>query len=518
MPDIVVIGAGHNALVCAAYLARAGLGVEVLESSSHLGGGTVTDQLTLPGFRHDTASTGHIGLQYNPVVSHDELELLANGLRYVTPDPVAVVHLPGGETVALHRDAKTTADALGADGPAWHAILADWAAIKELHLGRMARPPGTGADENAAAAELWAELAAPSATDLIDARFDGLAARTLLTWLAAITTQPIHRPGTGLLAVSLAGMMSEVGWPGPAGGSGALAEALAADLLRHGARVRTGAHVDHILVEDGRAVGVRCRDGSVVRAARGVVSASNATTLPGLLAPHPLPPEFDRLEQWRPGASMFVVHLALDRPPRYATPDGPAVAVTAGFGTVEGIRRQAADVQAGRLSDAELWVLAACSSVADPQRAPEGKATLKILTAAPFALGGDPANWACHREAYADQLVGVLAAQAHDFDPATILARVVHDPTDIAASNPHNVCGSHQGGEMTADQMGVNRPVPGWSGYRMPVAGLYQTGASTHPGGGVSGFPGRNAARVVLADLCLDPALVMDHSTHRTPA
>lgn len=515
--DVVVIGAGHNGLIAAAYLARAGVGVTVLEARDVLGGATATEELTLPGFRHDPAASGHIGLQLNPLLRDDELGLLRGGLAYAAPDPVAIVHGADGEPITLWRDEDRTADQLdgfaAGDGDAYRALLQDWRDIQELHIGRMGGAPGTIPDTSPEAAARWGELAAPSAYDLVHERFRDDRSRLLLLWMASMSTQPIRKPGTGLLPVSLVGMMSQHSWPNAVGGSGALVDALAASIRADGGQVLSGRRVTRIVVEQGRAVAVETDTGERFAADRAVVSSNHAQHLQPLLGEARLPPEFDALEQWRAGASLVVVHLALPRTPTYALPDGPQAAVIAGSGTIAGLAAQTEEIAAGRLAGAGQWLMSACSSVVDPSRAPAGQATLKLMISAPYALDGDPANWEREGERVADQVVRDYAAFADGYAPGDELARVVHTPVDLERWNLNHVEGGQQGGEMTPDQMGPNRPVKGWASYRMPFDGLYLTGATTHPGGTVAGFSGRNVARVVLDDLGIDPGAVMSATT-----
>ena len=158
---------------------------------------------------------------------------------------------------------------------------------------------------------------------------------------------------------------------------------------------------------------------------------------------------------------------------------------------------------AGRTDDTDPWILVVNSCAVDPDRAPDGKATLKLLTIAPRA-----ADWTTERDRFAAALVDRVSARM-DFGPADVLAMVAECPLDLERRNPHNFLGSCHGGELSPEQSGLNRPVPGYAQYRMPVDGLYQTGATTHPGGSVSGRPGRNAARVMLADLGVDASTLM---------
>ena len=510
--DVVVIGAGHNALITAGYLVKAGLSVTVLEARDVVGGGSVTEELTLPGFHHDSASSGHIGIQFNPLIARDELGLLGRGLQYVAPDPVAVIHDGDLRPVVMWLDEDRTAAQLDSfhpgDGRAYRDLLADWRSIADIHVARMAGAPGEVADSSAEAGARWLELAGPSAWDTAHDRFTDDRSRLLILWLASLSTQPITAPGTGLLAVALPGMMSQVSWTNAIGGAGSLATTLSELVTSDGrSAVLTGQRAARILVDCERAIGVETASGDRFLANEAVVSAAHTAQLAGLVPEQTLPAEFDSLEHWRAGASMFVVHLALDTVPTYRFEEPRAV--VAGSATLDGLVAQAEDIAAGQLSGDGLWLLGACSSVVDTSRAPGGGATLKVLTAVPYALEGDPTSWESAKEGYADQLLEAYAALSDDYVPGSELARTIHTPVDFETWNINNVRGGHQGGEMTPDQMGPNRPVKGWSGYRLPFQRLFQTGSTTHPGGTISGFSGRNAARVVLSDLGIDPDSVM---------
>lgn len=502
--DVVVVGGGHNALIAAAYLVAEGLSVDVLEARSVLGGGTVTEELTLPGFLHDSAATGHIGLQFNPAIASDELGLRRHGLRYAAPDPVALVFDERQRPATMWLDEERTARHFGEfhanDERAYHELMEDWRSVAEVHISRMAGAPGTVVDKSATAAQQWAELAGMSAWNLIHDRFRDDRSRLLLLWLAAMSTQPITAPGTGMLAVGLPGMMSQVSWTNALGGSGSLPVALRGAIEMNGlGAVHTGKRVSRILVEGGVARGVETTSGEIFHAERAVLSSAHAVHLRELVGAENLPSEFDSLETWRPGASMFVVHVALRGLPRYKAPKSPQ-AVVAGSASLNGLAAQANQMRDGHRGQEGLWLLGACSSFVDASRAPAGHATLKVLTAAPYELS-DGQSWDSVKEEYADFLLSQYGLIKARFAAGDVLARTIQTPLDLERWNLNNIRGGHQGGEMTPDQMGPNRPVKGWSGYRMPIRGLYQTGASTHPGGTASGFPGRNAARVVLEDV-----------------
>ena len=511
--DVVVVGAGHNALIAAGYLLRAGLSVTVLEEQEIPGGGAATEELTLPGFRHDTFASAHTTIQLNPVITHDELGLVASGLRYVAPDPVTVVHCQDGETITMFRDVDETAAEIARfsehDADAYRGLIADWDEVINLRLRTMAAPPGDAVRGSTSARAKLNALSKLSACDLIFDRFEDVHARSLLMWLAGVTQQPPQRPGTGMAATSVTWMFSRVGWQNPVGGSGGLISALLETVEATGGRVVCGRRVERIVVEHGRAGAVLTAEGERFDAARAVISSANAAHLARLLGSGHLPAEFDRLRSWRPGMGVFVVHLALGQTPEYQTASGQRPVTLAGFGDPYQLGAQADAIAEGKLSGDDRWMMAACATVIDPTRAPAGCATLKFTANAPYSLNGDPENWDREKAAYADRLVSVYADHATGYTIGDELGRVVHSPLDIERRNSNLLGGSPQAGDMTADQAGLNRPVPGWSAYRMPVTGLYQTGASTHPGGTVTGFPGRNAARAVLDDLGIDTSGLM---------
>jgi len=521
--DVVVIGAGHNALVAAAYLAKAGLAVTVLEAREVIGGGTVTEELTAPGFRHDTFSSGHPWLVTNPLFAADELGLFRNGLSYVGNDPVLVVPFRDGESVTIWRDRRRTAAGIERfsrrDAAAWLELYEDWGTLAPAHLARAARAPGETLPPIAPEAETrYAALLAKSCWDVVHERFESDHVRGALLWFGMVAVQPIDRAGTGLLPLLVPVTWSEFGWLNVVGGSLRLAESLAAAVTAHGGRIVTGARVSRIPVENGRAAGAVTEDGRYVRARRAVVSSMHFTALPRVVAARLPEPFLAGVEAWRAGPSLFVVHLALAANPKVRARVGSMAAVLAGQATVAGIGQQLRNVAEGRLTWSEPWLFSACSSWIDPTRAPEGRGTLKVITYAPYALDGDPARWDAVKADYADFLLKEYAGTiAAGFRPGDELARHVASPLDIERTNASYFRGAAQGGEMVPDQMGLNRPVTGWANYRMPVAGLYQTGTSAHPGGPVSGWPGRLAARAVLEDLNIDWQRVMPGAATRAP-
>ncbi|GIE94269.1 phytoene desaturase family protein [Paractinoplanes rishiriensis] len=496
--DVVVVGAGHNGLICAAYLASAGLDVAVLEARPIPGGNTVTEELTLPGFAHDSCSSAHVLIQSNPLLADDELELVSRwGLEYVHTDPAVVLPRDDGSLLTVHRSLDATADEIArwsaADAVAFRQLVEEWqGGLAEVH-GRWSSGFDLG---SSAAAAAYRDLRARSAWDVVHERFGHPAVRDLMLWLSLATIQDPRRPGTGVLPSSITAGRLRFGWSTPLGGSGALPAALIRLLTDRGGVVECDAVVNRIEVRDGRAVAVHTADGRRVAGRRAVVAANHLATLPGML--ERVPGDLDRARAaWRPGLSVFAVHAALGSDLTFSG----VRAAAAGLGGTEGIARQLDAFHRGQTDATDPWLLLVNQTVVDPSRAPAGAGTFKILTVAPWERA-DGRDWSVARDFFADELLGLVAARTN----LDILAQCAESPVDVAAHNQHNLGGSCHGGEFAMDG---GEWLVGWPDYATSIDGLYLTGSTSHPGGSVSGRPGRNAARAVLTGLGLDPAVVM---------
>ena len=249
-------------------------------------------------------------------------------------------------------------------------------------------------------------------------------------------------------------------------------------------------------------MGVRCADGRTFRATKAVVAGSHLKTLSDALDIS-TPTLSAAAAQWQPGLSVFAVHFALREHPTYRTTDGHVPAVAGGIGSPDGLARQVAAALRGDVDLTSPWLLMVDSTVVDPDRAPG--AVFKFLTIAPMERDGQP--WTEEQTlAYANELVAFAQRYVTGLDDDNILAMRPESPTSIAAHNLANIAGSCHGGEFLLADGSV---IPGWRDIRTEVDGLYLTGSTSHPGGSVSGRPGRNAAREVLRDLGIDPASVM---------
>ena len=510
--DVVVAGAGHNSLVAAAYLAKAGFTCLVLEHRDVIGGNTVTEPLTLPGFLHDSCATAHNLIQASPMLRNDELGLSRYGLEYILPDPVVYMPFPDGQSITQWRDLDRTCAELARfskrDAEAYRRLLDDYAEVASVFNDAAYTPIGFGPSlpERLAAhpkGKIWQRRIALSAWEIIRDRFESEHVRAFMLWMAFMTVVPPEQPMSGRLAFSLVAGRQRWSWAVPKGGSSALPDALAALIRDHGGKVLTGKSVDGLILEDGACCGVTCADGSAYRARKAVLSTVHVKHLLPMAEAEAWGDDFvESVETWQAGIALFAAHYAITEPLVADGPDGPLTPSAVGImPSIDHALRVGSDITRGIAQIDEPPLLVIVTSVADPSRAPPGHHTLKIVGFHPYELREGAEHW----DAIKMDVARANLAHLRRYFPALtddkILAEVVKSPLDLERTNPHNWHGScHAGAQIPAQLAGL-RPAPGWASHRMPIPGLYQTGATTHPGGSVSGAPGRNAAIVMLKDL-----------------
>jgi phytoene dehydrogenase-like protein len=320
-----------------------------------------------------------------------------------------------------------------------------------------------------------------------------------MLWMSVMTVQPAERPGTGALAYSLTYGRQQHSWTLPRGGSAALPLALARVIEEQGGTIVTGKRVAGLVLEDGRCVGVETKEGDTYRARRGVVSTIHPKHLAEMAPSELWTDDFlYGVETWRAGIALFPTHLATTEAPAFQVDGGTIVPVASGVApSVDRLLRMGPDAERGILADDDPVLLVVCASVADPSRAPDGQHVLKVIGFQPYELAdGGSARWDDVKEEAAERNLAQLRRFAPNLTDETILARVVKSPVDLERMNAHNWHGTCHGGDLAPSQSGALRFQP-----RTPIPGLYQTGATTHPGGSVSAAPGRNTAAVLLEDL-----------------
>jgi phytoene dehydrogenase-like protein len=508
---VLVIGSGHNALVAACYLARAGRQVEVLERDAVLGGAVSTVE-RFPGHLVDRGSSAHIMVRHTGII--EELELSRFGLRYIDCEPWGFTPAGprGGAPIVFYRDLDRTCASIGAacgarDAAAYRRFVELWgprtARVMQAFGG--APTPGRllrsfwGLDAREGGSALSREFL-QSGDALLDNFFDDERLKASLAWFGAQSGPPMSEPGTAPM-VGFAALMHTLP-PGRAvGGSGALSAALVARLRADGGTVSAGDAVTAL---------ERAEDGWRVRTASGrnlyadtVIAGAHVLTTLDLLREG----GFDDavLDDWQrrirvgPGIGM-VVRLSTSALPRY--PGGSTDESARGLQFLVSDRRQLrlahGAALAGDLPPRPV-VLAMSFSAVDPTIAPPGEHQLSLWAQwHPYELA-DGSDWAAHADREADRIIAEVDSYAPGF-AESVLRRYVQTPVDLEREMGLRG-GNVMHVEMSLDQMMLWRPLPELSGQRVPGApGLYLTGASTHPGGGVSGASGRSAAQLVLRD------------------
>ena len=513
--DIVVAGGGHNSLITAAYLAKAGYSCVVLEGHSVIGGNATTEEITLPGFFHDTCSTAHAIFMESPIWRNQELPLAEYGLEYIQVDPASHVMFPDGSYITQWVDIDRTCEEIAKfsrkDADTYRRMISEWRSVAAIFNKIRYTPIGwdssvTGALASHPQGAIWMRRQALSAWDIIDAAFEDWHVKSWMLWFAEGTLQPAERPGTGLLAYSFVAGRQRSGWAIPKGGSGKLTNALGRIIEDHGGTVLTNRSVSRLIIEGGRCVGVETESGEQFRARHAVISTIHVKHLVNMAPAEAWGDTFlYGVETYKAGRAMFVAHYATTESPRFAIDGGELAVVAAGIAqTDERQLRVAEDFSRGVVASDDPVLLILTPSLEDPSRVPEGKHTMKIINVQPYSLREGHEKWDEIKERVAANNLEHLRRYAPNLTNDKILAAEIRSPLDLERYNRHNWHGNCHGGDQNPSQSEALRPVPGFAQHRMPIPGLYQTGATTHPGGSVTGAPGRNAAMVLLKDLGRD--------------
>jgi phytoene dehydrogenase-like protein len=514
--DIVVAGAGHNSLITAAYLARAGYGVIVLDAREIPGGGAASEELLEPGFLVDSCSTGHTLIQTNPLLLDDELGLVSRyGLAYIEPDPFAHVAFPDGEQLTMWLDRDRSAAELARfserDAETYLRMLDSYDAVKHLFGTSRFTPPGQGPSLHEMLGEhpdgrRWQRISLMSAWDVVRHSYEDPHVQAFILWQAFQTLVPVDAAGSGPLAYSIVFGRQQRGWTIPRGGSGQLTDALVRCITDDGGEVVCGRTVTRLLLDGGRCAGVETEDGERFMADRAVVSTIHVKHLVEMAPAEAWGADFQfAVDTYDIGLSGFAVYMATTAAPEFATPRGSRTAVSAGLaGWPRELVQHGRRLRDGVYDPDPAWLLVATPTLVDPSRAPDGRHTVKFLSGQAWRAPDGELGWEELKERQADRQLERVRRFAPGLTDDAILARLVKSPEDIERQNPHMVHGTFHGGDRGPAQSGALRPAPGWGSYRMPIDGLYQTGGTTHPGGSITGAPGRNAAIVLLSDLGRD--------------
>ncbi len=474
--------------------------------AAQIGGGTKTAELTLSGFHHDVCSSIHGRIQSNPLLRNNELNLGEYGLEYIFPDPVYHIAFPDGSYITKWRDFDRTCEEIAKyskkDAETWHRMANEADSIRKLVNEVEYTPVGFGKSLTERLAEhpqgkLWQRRMAMSKWDVLHENFED--ERTMVAMMPPFPKE-LTGPYSGLSAYP--SKKEEV--PQPKGGSEMIATALSRFLEARGGEILVNKPVEQLIIDSGKCVGVECADGTSYRADKAVVSTVHIKRLVQMAPKDLWPDDFlEGVKTFSSGGASFNSHFATTEPLKFQTKGGTIVPVhISNIQSCKRALRFESELTMGEFSLEEPVLHIVQTSVADPSRAPAGMHTVRILCEqAVYNLpNGGPARWAGIKAEVAEAHLKAAQKIAPNLTDDKILARFSTSPVDIEQMNPSMWHGSCHSGTDGPAQAGAMRPVPGYAQHRMPIPGLYQTGATTHPGGGVSGGPGRNAAVVMLKD------------------
>jgi len=531
--DVVIIGAGHNGLTCAAYLLKEGYSVTLLEKRSVPGGGATTEELMpqeAPGFRFNRCAIDHEFIHLGPVVQ--ELELEKYGLEYLFCDPVVFCPHPDGKYFLAHRSVEKTCAEIARynprDAKKYAEFIDFWQRLLQGIVPVFNAPPKSVLDilgnyDIHKIKDLLSVLGAPnktldlirtlltSAEDLLNEYFDSEFLKAPLARLASEMGVPPSQKNLAIGAIMMA-MRHHPGMARPKGGTGALTQALLNLVKALGGQVITEQIVEKILIDDGKAVGVRVAGGTEYRATKGIISNIDAKRLFLQMVDSADLDDADehlreRLERRivNNNETILKIDCALSEAPRFTQHqhrDDYLIGSVLIADSVKQVELAHSEPSIGRIPDADPSFYAVVPTMLDPSMAPPGQHTLWIEFFAPYQIedkqdGLKGTGWTDDlKQKIADRVIDKL----NDYAPnlkQSIIARHVESPAELGER-----LGAYKGNyyhiDMTLEQMVFFRPLPEIANYKTPIEGLYLTGAGTHPGGSISGMPGRNCARVFL--------------------
>ncbi len=514
MADAVVIGAGQNGLVAANVLADAGWDVLVLEAEATPGGAVRTEELTAPGFRNDVFSAFYPMTVASPPMRAMDLE--AHGLRWRHGELVLAHPTEDGTCAVLSRDVEETVASVDAfrpgDGEAWRRLYARWERVGEEFLAAILSPfPPVGPALRVAGRLPGRDLIRFARFTLLSVRrlaeedgFEGAGARRLLAGNALHADLTPEQPLGALYAWLLVSLGHTGGWPCAEGGAGQITAALQRRLERAGGEIRCSARVERVLVEHGRAVGVRLESGEEVRAARAVLADIDAPTLfLQLIGPgHLTAAELDDLGRFQFDNATVKVDWALESPLPWTAADAhrsPCIHISEGL---DELTQTMAEMSQGLIPRLPFLLLGQYSRV-DPTRQPPDRETVWAYTHVPQQVRGDAGgdltgDWdGGDGDRFADRMEERIERLAPGFRDG-ILARHVFTPASMPRRDSNLVGGAVNGGTAQLHQQLVFRPLPGLATPGTPIDRLYLASASAHPGGSVHGAAGTNAALAAL--------------------
>ena len=532
--DVVIIGAGHNGLVCAAYLLKAGYSVLLLEARSLPGGGATTEELMpeeAPGFKFNPCAINHLFIFLGPVI--EELELHKYGLEYLSCDPVVFCPHPDGKYFLAHKSVEKTCAEIARysqhDAENYAKYVDFWQRFVRSVTPFFNAPPKSLVDiggnyDLKRLQDLFSLLSGVDDTldllrtmlsspmDNINEYFDSEFLKAPLARLSAELSSPPSQKAMAFGAMMMV-MRHEPGMARPRGGTGALTEALVKAVQNLGGVILTDQKVEQVLVDDGKAVGVRVAGGKEYRANKGVISSIDVKRLFLHLvdandvdsADPNLRERVDRRISDN-NETILKIDCALSEPLRFEHhehKDEYLIGSILIADSVNHVEKAHTDCTMGKIPDEDPSMYIVMPTGLDASMAPEGKHTLWIEFFAPYQIAGAEGTglkgtgWTDElKNKVADRVIDKLAQYSPNLKHS-IVARHVESPAELSQR-----VGFYKGNyyhiDMTLDQMLCFRPLPEIANYKTPIDQLFLTGAGTHPGGAISGLPGRNCARVFL--------------------
>lgn len=529
--DVIIIGAGHNGLVCAAYLLKAGYKVLLLEKRSVPGGAATTEEALpeqAPGFKFNLCAIDHEFIFFSPII--EELQLARYGLKYLSCDPHTFCPHPDGKYFLAHKSLEKTCAAIAKyssrDAEKYREFVEYWSHLMSAIAPWFNAPPQSVlaiarnytqknlldalkmvGSKNKALNFIRTMITSPE--DLLNQWFDTEIVKAPLARLAAeIGAAPSQKGITaGLMMLA---MRHHPGMARPEGGTGALTQALVKLVIASGGVILTEQMVKEVIVDDNRAVGVKVTGGKEYRAKKGVISNIDVQRLfLQLIEPGVVETELREKVQRNivnNNETILKIDCALSEPPRfeaYEHQDEYLIGTILIADSVAHVEQAHSLAMMGEIPDRNPSMYLDVPSVLDPTLAPPGKHTLWIEFFAPYQIAGkegtglNGTGWTDElKNQVADRVMDKLAQYAPNVK-SSLIARRVESPAELGER-----LGSYKGNyyhlDMTLDQMIFLRPLPEIANYTTPIKNLYLTGAGTHPGGSISGMPGRNCARVFL--------------------
>jgi len=513
--DVVVVGAGHNGLIVAAYLAKAGLDVCVVEMQDIVGGAITTRELTVPGFKHDQGAMMHIAIQTNRLITDDELGLISKyGLKYIRPEYVMGIPFPDGRALIIYRDVDKTCESIAQfsqkDAEIYPEFYETAFRLRKAAFLDLDAPPPTFGEyvsflEKSEDGREFLRISLSSVMDIASEWFESDYMRAAMCRYSAEMIINPWEKGTGWRALSLPAFQ-RFGTAFPEGGSGKLSEALADCVKDYGGTIRLLSPVKSIKVEGGKARGVVLESGEEILAKKAVVANINVKQIfLDMLKPEVLPAGFpEKIRRLIPDPfSTMLQVFALNEAPKYKAGGDmnltPWAEISLGLDDLD---KAFYGLERGIIPP--NMPLMCVHTLNDPTRAPEGKHTLWVYQFQPYHLkDGGYARWDEIKDEVADSTLETVREYTTNMGPENILGRWTCSPLDWERWNPTLMEGdTHQIGQCQAQWM-LNRPLSGWIHWRTPVNQLYMCGASTLPGASVNGA-GRLTVQVVMEDLGID--------------